>query len=352
MSQVSHSYLNIFIKIKFMVYTIAEIGNNHNGSIKKFLKITKAAHASGADAVKIQSFRGTDIVAPNILSSEYPEWDSDGYKYWYEFADSIALPIGDHQEAIDYAHHLGLDFITTPVSPEIVDFLEQMKGIDYYKIASMDLNNIDLIESIAQTDKKIILSTGMGSIEEVKIAVDLLHKNNLTILHCVSDYPLNPQNANLNNIKFLINEFPNLTIGFSDHSLGHELSIAAVALGAKVIEKHFTLDREDTKSAEHHFSMEPIDFEKMVKWTNDVDKNFEKYEWGRSENENIKGKLISRRSFHYKKNFCKGHIISKKDLIFIRPGSGFDFNDISKIIGKKLSKDVLKYNICILDDFE
>jgi len=335
-----------------MVYTIAEIGNNHNGSIKKFLKITKAAHASGADAVKIQSFRGTDIVTPNILSSEYPEWNSAGYKYWYEFADSIALPIDDHQEAIDYAHHLGLNFITTPVCPQIVEFLEQMKGIDYYKIASMDLNNIDLIESIAQTNKKVILSTGMGSIEEIKKAADLLHKNELTILHCVSDYPLNPKNANLNNIKFLINEFPNLTIGFSDHSLGHELSIAAVALGAKVIEKHFTLDRKDINPAEHHFSMEPKDFKKLVKWTNDIDKNFDKYKWGRSENENIQGKLISRRSFHYKTNLSKGHIVSKKDLIFVRPGSGVDYSDISKIIGKKLSKDVLEYDSCILNDVD
>ena len=334
-----------------MVYTIAEIGNNHNGSIKKCLKITKAAHASGADAIKIQSFRGTDIVTPNILSSEYPEWDSAGYKYWHEFADSIALPINDHQEAIDYAHNLGLDFITTPVSPEIVDMLEQMRGIDYYKIASMDLNNIDLLESVSKTNKKVILSSGMGSIEEIQKAVSILNKKDLTILHCISDYPLSPKNANLNNIKILAHKFSDYRIGFSDHSLGHELAIAASMMGAKVIEKHFTLSREDKSPAEHHFSMEPLDFQIMVKWLDDIKININKKEWSRSHNEKNEGKIMSRRSFHYKNDLNVGYIINKKDLVFIRPGNAIDYNDLEKLLSKPLTRPIKAYDPCLEDDF-
>jgi len=333
-----------------MTYVIAEIGNNHNGSLKKCISMIDAAKSIGANAVKIQSFRGRDIVTPNILSSEYPNWNSGGFKYWYQFLDSIALPIRDHQQAIDYSNKIGIDFITTPVSPEIVDILEEMNGIKAYKIASMDLNNIDLIESIAQTDKKIILSTGMGSIKEINKAIELLHKNELTVLHCISDYPLHPKNANLNNIKVLINEFPNLTIGFSDHSLGHELSITAVALGAKVIEKHFTLDRKDESPAEHHFSMEPKELEILIKWTQDINLILSKNEWSRSENENRHGKLISRRSFHYKKDLKKGHILKKTDIIFIRPGNGIDFTNLNKVINKSLKNSIKAFDPCLEKD--
>ena len=190
-----------------MIYTIAEIGNNHNGNIKKCLKLIDAAAYAGASAVKIQSFRGLDIISPNILSSEYSGWNSKKYKYWYQYIDSIALPLEDHQTIIDRAKKLNLDFITTPVSSEILSILERMKGINYYKIASMDLNNKKLLKALSKTKKQIILSTGMGTMSEVKEANKILKKNNLMILHCVSDYPLEPKNANLNNIKILKETF-------------------------------------------------------------------------------------------------------------------------------------------------
>ena len=335
-----------------MTYTIAEIGNNHNGSIEKFLTLIASAAEAGADAIKTQSFRGLDIVAPNVLSSEYPEWDSGGYKYWYEFADSIALPLDDHQTAIDYTHSLNLDFITTPVSAEIVNILEEKNGIDYYKVASMDLNNLELLAALSKTNKPIILSTGMGTINEIKKAVNILNKKDLTLLHCISDYPLEPKNANLNNLRLLSEEFKQYKIGFSDHSLGHEIAFASVFFGAQVIEKHFTMSRKDKNPAEHHFSMEPSEFKEMIKWLRVGENNNKKTEWSRSENELENGKIVSRRSFHYRSNLSKGHNISKNDLLFIRPGNGIDYSDIDKVIGKQLSKDVAEYDCCSLNDFD
>ncbi len=334
-----------------MVYTIAEIGNNHNGSIEKCIKLINAAANTGANAIKIQSFTGLDISTPKLLTSDYPQWDTGEFKYWHEFTDSIALPLEDHQEVINHTINLGLDFITTPVSPNIVDFLETLEGISQYKLASMDLANYDLIEALSKTEKPIIISTGMSSLSEVHKAVSMLKDKEISILHCISDYPLNPSDASLQNIKILLDEFPNHKIGFSDHSLGKELAIIAVTLGAKIIEKHFTLDRNDKDIAEHHFSMLTDEFREMVDWLKIINTNLAEKNWIRSKNEG-KGKKQYRRSFHYKSNLSKGHNIRKEDLLFLRPGNGIDYSDVDKIIGRQLSRDVFEFDCCSLSDFD
>ncbi len=334
-----------------MAYIIAEIGNNHNGNIEKCLQLFKSAAESGADAVKIQSFTGKDIISPNIKSTLYPDWDSKGYEYWYQFLDSIALPLEDHQTAIDYANELGVDFITTPVTPDIVYFLETLEGIKGYKIASMDLNNIDLIEALSKTNKSIIISTGMSDLNEIDQVVSILKNNELSILHCISDYPLNPDDAALNNIKTLKENFSKYKIGFSDHSLGYELALIAITLGADIIEKHFTLDRNDEDSAEHHFSMEPKDLKSLVEWSKTLDKNFKITQWKRSRKEQSNKDQV-RRSFHYKKDLPKNHILKREDLIFIRPGDGLDFDNIDKILNQKLTSDKKAYTACYLDDIK
>ncbi len=334
-----------------MTYIIAEIGNNHNGSIKKCMKLFDAASSSGAHAVKIQSFTGKDIVSPEIKSSVYKNWDSKGFKHWYEFLDSIALPLSDHQTAIDYANELKLDFITTPVTPNIVNYLEKLDGIKSYKLASMDLTNMDLVNSLSQTNKSIIMSTGMGELTEIENVVSVLDKNDLSILHCVSDYPLNPNNAALSNIRVLKKKFNEHKIGFSDHSLGWELAIIAISLGAELIEKHFTLDRRDKNSAEHHFSMEPKELETLINWSKVLETNSKDSNWRRSNNEET-NKIQFRRSFHYSKDLPKDHIITKDDLIFIRPGNGLDFDDINKILNQKLTNSKKAYTACYLDDIK
>ncbi len=330
-------------------FIIAEIGNNHNGKLEKAIKMVDAAAAAKVDAVKIQSFRGLDIVSPKVKANEYPGWNVKEFEYWFQFLDTIALPLEDHQELIDYSHSKGLKFITTPVSPAIVGILEELKGIDGYKLASMDLNNIPLIEAMSKTRKPITMSTGMGALSEIQTAVEKFKRSNINILHCISDYPLQAKNAALTNISVLKKAFPDHTIGFSDHSLGHELTLCSLALGAKVIEKHITLDRNDTELAEHHFSLEPKELTEMVSWIRDIDYNLTQKDWQRSPQES-EGKRKFRRSYHYKSNLLKGHLVQLEDLTFIRPGQGIDHKQIDDLLNKPLIKDIQAYSPCLLQD--
>lgn len=330
-------------------YIIAEIGNNHNGSLEKALKLIDASKEAGVDSVKFQTFRGIDIVSPKVKANEYKGWDVGNFEYWHEFLDTIALKLEDHQKAIDYTLSKGMDFITTPTSPYIVEYLEKLKGIKAYKIASMDLTNFPLLRAVAHTKKEVLMSTGMGEMTEVRKAVDIFQSHKLSVLHCVSDYPLDPDKAFLNNITELRKEFPSLEIGFSDHSLGHELCVAARALGARVFEKHITLDRKDPSPAEHHFAMEPGEFKELVKWIRHIDVNLGTQTFSRTETEQV-NKFKYRRSYHYTKDLVKGTVVEIGNLSFVRPGEGIGNEELENVIGKKLSKDVRAWDPCLETD--
>jgi sialic acid synthase SpsE len=332
-------------------YIISEIGNNHNGDLKKALKLVDASYNAGVNAVKFQTFRGIDIVSPKVKADEYKGWDVKGFEFWYQFLDTIALKLEDHQTVIDYTNSKGIDFITTPTSPYIVDFLETLNGIKAYKVASMDLNNIPLLQAIANTDKEVIMSTGMGDMIDIAKAVEIFKNHKLSILHCVSDYPLDPEKAYLNNIIELIKKFPNLNIGFSDHSFGHELCIAARCLGAIIFEKHITFDRNDPNPAEHHFALEPSEFKDLVKWLKHIDSNLNSDGFLRSENEKI-NKFKYRRSYHYKHDLSCGTKITIEDLTLVRPGDGISDNDIDKVCGKPLIVNVKAFDPCLISDIE
>ena len=332
-------------------YIIAEIGNNHNGSVEKAIELIDMSAAAGVDAVKFQTFRGLDIVSPKVRADEYPGWNVTEFEFWYQFLDAIALPLDEHQRVVDHAHSRGVDFITTPVSPVVLELLKNVNGIDAYKLASMDLDNLALIKAVAGSGKPVILSTGMGKLEEVEQAVNLLGTQEISVLHCVSDYPLDPNNAALNNLSVLSHRFPSVRIGFSDHSLGHELVIAAVAMGARVIEKHVTLDRNDLNLAEHHFSLEPKELEEMVHWVRILDNNYKNTGWVRSPNE-AECRDRYRRSFHYRQDFTEGHLVSEDDLVFIRPGDGIGYDTLKGVLGKVLRTDKVAFEPCIISDFQ
>jgi N,N'-diacetyllegionaminate synthase len=332
-------------------YIIAEIGNNHNGSVSKAIELIDMSAEAGVDAVKFQTFRGLDIVSPTVPASAYSGWQVKDWEFWYQFLDTIALPIDDHQEVIDHAKKRGVDFITTPVSPDIVSILENFTGITAYKLASMDLNNFGLIRAIKATEKPVIMSTGMGDFVEVEQAVRLFGEKDLSILHCVSDYPLDPINAGLSNINVLRQRFGHATIGFSDHSLGHELTVAAVTMGARLIEKHVTLDRNDPEKAEHHFALEPDELAEMVRWIRAVEVSLKPTDWVRSPNE-ADGRQLFRRSFHYNKTLSAGHMVTEKDLAFIRPGIGIGYSDLHSVIDKRLRADRQAYSPCLVSDVE
>lgn len=331
-------------------YIISEIGNNHNGNLEKAIQLIDESYNAGVDAVKFQTFRGIDIVSPKVKADEYKGWDVKGFEFWYQFLDTIALKLEDHQAVIDYTNSKGMDFITTPTSPYIIDFLETLKGIKAYKVASMDLNNIPLLQAIANTDKEVIMSTGMGDMIDIDKAVEIFKNKKLSILHCVSDYPLDPSKAYLNNIIELKNRFQNYDIGFSDHSLGHELCIAARCLGAIIFEKHITLNRNDPNPAEHHFALEPNEFKVLVNWLRDIDTNINSTGFLRSESEKI-NKYKYRRSYHYKHDLSCGTKITVEDLTLVRPGDGIESSEIKSVLGKIIKKDVASFDPCLKEHF-
>jgi len=317
------------------VLVVAEIGNNHDGSKDKAKLLIDIAADAGVDAVKFQTFRGLDIVSPLVTPSDYPQWQVGDFAYWHEFLDSIALPLEDHSEVFEYAISRGLHVFSTPTSPAIVDFLETI-NVPAYKIASMDVTNIPLLRKVAATGKPVIVSTGMANDFEIARLMDIFTLNQVALLHCISDYPLDPSNANLFSIQHLQNTYPNSqVVGFSDHSLDAELSCLAVALGAKIIEKHITYDRSSPTPAEHHFSLDPIMLKKFVASIRTTESSLGTIGLNRSQGEKT-NRLKYRRSIHINKTLDVGHVIKSDDIEIVRPGDGAGPECVDDIVGSTL----------------
>lgn len=339
--------MNIRELLEERVFIIAEIGNNHNGDVNIAKKLIDRAVEAGADAVKFQTFRGIDIIAPNIPSSQYPEWNVTEYKYWYEFLDSISLPYERHEEVFEYALGKGVIPFSTPTSPESVKLLEKL-DVSIFKVASMDLNNVQLLEVIASTNKPVILSTGMSSEDEIERAVEYFDCKKLALMHCVSNYPLDFRDANLKSIPRLWKRF-GCSVGFSDHSLGYELDIAAVVLGARIIEKHITLDRNTPLKAEHHFAMEPHEFKEMVHKIRQIETSLGDevitLSWKEKEM-----KKRARRSLYVNKNLKAGHMLGVNDISVVRPPGGAPPEAYKYFIGKRITHDKDRWTALTKED--
>lgn len=327
--------MNIVEQIKKKIFIVAEIGNNHNGSINNAKKLVDVAVASGADAVKFQTFRGRDIVAPNVLADDYPGWDVKEYKYWYEFLDSIALPFDKHEEIFEYARKKNILPFSTPTSSSAVDLLETL-NVQLYKIASMDVTNVQLLKKVASTGKYVIMSTGMAEEKEIDDAVNCFDPGKLILMHCISDYPLNYRNANLKTIIKLKNKY-GIPVGFSDHSLGFNLSVMAIACGARIIEKHITLSRNSIKKAEHHFSLLPEEFRDFIIQIRDAEIALGSTKIVRSIQEK-KFRLKARRSLHLNKNLRAADVLKTEDIDIVRPANGATPGSFDFFIGKKLKR--------------
>lgn len=323
------------------VFIVAEIGNNHNVNLETAKEMIKKASEAGADGVKFQTFKAGDIVSPLVKADEYSGWDvDDKYEYWVDFLSTLEMPYEWYKELIKLAHGLGLTFISTSSSIETAEFLNDVKA-DAIKIASMDVTNIPMLKEIAKMGAPVIVSLGMASIEEAEECVSIFDKNNLIILHCVSDYPLNIENANLNTIRFLRERF-NVPVGFSDHSLSIDLDEYAVCSGASLIEKHFTLNRNNPVKAEHHFSLEPAQLTEMVNRIRSVERvlgeNCKKLSSDEEKNRNK-----YRRSIFFKRSINKGEVIKKDDLICLRPETSVGPRHFDSLIGKKTKKKIKEY---------
>ncbi|MEA5009352.1 N-acetylneuraminate synthase [Clostridium tyrobutyricum] len=332
------------------VFIIAEAGVNHNGNIDIAKKLIDAACKAGADAVKFQTFKAENLVTINAPKAEYQK-ETTGTGNQFGMLKKLELSFEDHIYLKQYCDKKSIIFLSTPFDFESVDLLEKI-GVEYYKTSSGDLTNIPLLEYIAKLQKPMIVSTGMANLGEVEIAVKAIKKymnKDLYLLHCTSNYPNMYEDVNLNAMNTLKSAFK-VPVGYSDHTVGIEVPIAAVAMGAKIIEKHFTLDKF-MEGPDHRASLEPDKLKDMVDGIRNIEKAFG--DGIKRCNENEKDtKKVARKSIVAKTNLKKGQKLSINNIAFKRPETGISPIYTNIIIDKKINRDVNKDELITLDLIE
>jgi len=328
-----------YVGINHPVYIVAEMSANHNMDFYRAKDIIKMAAQSGADAIKIQTYTPDTIT----IDSNNPAFQTHGIwegRTLYELYGKAYTPWEWQRELQQYAHECGLEFFSSPFDLTAVDFLEQM-DVPVYKVASFEINDIPFIRKIARTGKPVIISTGIAYLSDIDLAVrTCLEEGNdkIILLKCISAYPASYENMNLKVIPNIEETFECIS-GLSDHSMGNEIAVAAVALGAKVIEKHFTLNREDG-GEDSQFSMEPEEFSQMVKKIRNVEKALGKptYELNADQ---LDSRIYSR-SLFVVQDMKEGDIFTPQNLRSIRPGIGMHTKHWEEILGKKAKCDISK----------
>ena len=331
--------MNILEKIKTGVYIIAEMSANHNGDLGRAIEIARAAKESGADCLKIQTYTADSMTIDcdnEFFRIKGGLWD--GYKL-YDLYREAATPYEWQGEIKRECDRLGIDFLSTPFDKDGADFLESL-GVGAYKVASFELVDIPLIRHIAKKGKPMIMSCGMGTAEEIEDAVyavigEGLGKDKIVLLKCTSEYPASFGNMNLSTIPDMYKRFGTI-VGLSDHSMGSVAAIAAVALGARVIEKHFCISR-DLGGVDSAFSMEPQEFREMVDSVQGAFESRGNVEYGAIGKE--KDSVVFRRSIFAISEIKKGEIFSEKNIRIIRPGHGIKPKYYEDLIGKASEAD-------------
>ncbi|QEE16028.1 pseudaminic acid synthase [Promethearchaeum syntrophicum] len=314
-------------------YIIAEMSANHGGSYQKAIEIIHAAAKAGADCIKLQTYTAETMTLDS--NKKYFQLSSGAWKgqYLYNLYQQAHTPWKWQSDLKKEAEKVGIDFFSTPFDISAVDFLESI-NIEFYKIASFELNDLPLIKYIAEKGKPIIISTGMATLGEIEEALNVIkqQKNDqVCLLKCSSTYPAVSENLNLKTILALKKMF-NLPIGFSDHSMGDVAAITAVVLGANVIEKHFCLTRE-FKTPDSFFSMEPHEFKEMVNNIRLAEKAIGKISFDLSSQEKMN--RAKRRSIFISKDIEKGEIITSKNIKIIRPADGLAPKYYNDVLNKK-----------------
>ena len=308
-------------------YIIAEIGFNHEGDMSLAAKMIERAAEAGADAVKFQTFKAAELVLE----------DTDHF----DMIKRMELSLNDHKELKQVARQNGVTFLSTPFCEEAVDLLEEI-DVPAFKIASMDLTNLPFLRRIASIGKPVILSTGMAVLSEIAEAVEAIRatgNDQIALLHCISKYPALPEDVNLENIKFLEKVF-SLPVGYSDHVEGNTIACAAVAIGAVLIEKHFTIDKS-LPGPDHKISMDVCDLKNLVKDIRLLEKslgnNIISYE--RSDREN---NTMFRRGLYARCDIDVGTTITSEMIKSVRPEKGLPAKFLDTIIGKKATRSIPK----------
>jgi pseudaminic acid synthase len=331
-------------------YVIAEMSANHNGSIDNAFKIIEAAKQAGTDAVKLQTYR-PDTITLDCDTEEFRIhgglWDG---RTLYQLYAEAHMPWEWHAPLFEHARKLGITIFSSPFDNTAVDLLEDLNA-PAYKIASFEAVDLPLIKYVASTGKPMIISTGMADVEEIEEAIAAAHDGGckqLAILHCVSGYPAPAADYNLRTISDMIQRF-GLVTGLSDHTLDNITAITSIALGASIIEKHFTLNRHGG-GPDDSFSLEPAEMAALSHGVRTAWEAMGKIDYGRKSSE--QGNVKFRRSLYFVKDMVAGDQINMESIRSVRPGFGLPPKYLNDLIGKHLKRSVAKNTPVALDDIE
>ena len=323
------------------VYIIAESGCNHDGKLEQAFQIVKAAYENGADAIKFQTFK-----AEKLVTKETPQWwlpkdKIEGTRQIDLYRDQDMFGFEEFKKISEYCKDLGITFLSTPFDEDSVDLLDKL-GVPAFKIASTDLTNLPFLEYVAKKNKPIFLSTGMGSIREIKEAVDTIKNagnEEIVIMHCIVEYPAPMAHANLNFIKTLQKTFPEFLIGLSDHTLGILSPVIATSLGTKLIEKHFTIDKSIRGASDHIISIDPRELSMMIKDVRITESALGSYERTLLEYEKPAYEH-GRRKIVANMVIPKGSILTKEMITCKRTSQGIYPRYFNEVVGKKVKIDL------------
>ena len=332
------------------VIIIAEAGVNHNGSIETAKKLIDAAVDAGVDYVKFQTINADKMVTKSAERASYQEENTGDKDSHYEMLKKLELSESQHKELISYCKTRNIKFLSTAFDVESLSFLKSL-GLELAKIPSGEITNLPYLRAIATLFPEIILSTGMANMNEIKEAIKVLidngsKKENISILHCNTEYPTPMEDVNLMAMLDIKNEL-NTKIGYSDHTLGIEVPIAAVALGAKVIEKHFTLDR-NLPGPDHRASLEPEELRSMVLTIRNIEKAISGSGSKEPSASESKNKPIARKSIIASRDIRKGEVFSENNISIKRPGTGISPMKWDLVLGSKAIRDFSEEELIVL----
>ncbi|MDC1170496.1 N-acetylneuraminate synthase family protein [Candidatus Pelagibacter sp.] len=334
---------------KNKTFIIAEIGVNHNGSVKKAKKLILSAKKNNADAVKFQSFSADRLAFKHTPKVKYQKKNSKNNESHYQMLKKLEFSEAQQLELINFCKRKKIEFISTPFDVEDAKILVK-QGIKKFKTSSADLTDFFLHNFLSKNAREVIISTGMSNLKEISNTLKVYKKKTkITLLHCVSNYPCSDSSLNLNNIITLQNTFK-LPIGFSDHSNNKLAPITAMGLGCRVIERHVTLNKR-MRGPDHLASDNPTQFKRYVKLIRNNEKilgDFEK----KKQKEEIEMHSISRKGIYYSKDKKKGEKVNLNNLFLRRPWGGLSIFDIKKVIKNRLLKDVKKNEKVKINDFK
>jgi N-acetylneuraminate synthase/N,N'-diacetyllegionaminate synthase len=334
---------------------IAEAGVNHNGDIKKAKKLIDAASKAGVDYVKFQTFKAKNLVSPKAKKAAY-QINNDGGKDDSQFnmLKKLELSHEDHLELIEYCKEKDIKFFSTDFDTDGVHYLNNL-GIDLFKIPSGEITNFPFLRAIAETRKSVILSTGMSTSNEIKEALNVLerfglNRENIIILHCNTEYPTPMEDVNLKAMLTIGDTF-GVKTGYSDHTLGIEVPTAAVAMGAVVIEKHFTIDKT-LPGPDHAASLGPDELIAMVKAIRNIELALSGNGMKEPSKSELKNIAVVRKSIHLIKNLKAGEEINESNIVALRPGLGISPMEWENVIGKTLVNDKNAYDLIHWEDLK